>query len=110
MAQEKNFENKLKKWLKSQGIYPLGTPANKMTTPPVGYYEKRWGGGQFTKSGLPDMHIVVNGISIEIELKAENGKVSELQLQKINQIRESGAIGFVAYPDDFPKVKNLIYL
>lgn len=108
MASEKNFENRLKGWLNSQGIYALGTAKNKMTVEPCGYYEKRWGGGQFSKSGLPDMHIVVNGISIEIELKAPNGRASELQKQKLSQIADSGAIGFVAYPDDFEKIKKLI--
>ena len=108
MASEKNFENRLKGWLNSQGIYALGTAKDKMTVEPCGYYEKRWGGGQFSKSGLPDMHLVVNGISIEIELKAPNGKASELQKQKLSQIADSGAIGFVAYPDDFEKIKKLI--
>lgn len=108
MTQEKNFENNLKKWLTSQGIYALGTSKNKMPVPPCGYFEKRWGGGQFSKSGLPDMHIVVNGISIEIELKSSTGIASDLQKQKLSQIADSGAIGFVAYPDDFEKIKKLI--
>ena len=33
MAAEKNFEEKLKKWLESEGIYPLGTPRQKIITP-----------------------------------------------------------------------------
>ena len=61
MAEEKNFENRLKSWLESEGVYALGTPRDKMPVPPCGYYEKRWGGGRYVKSGLPDMRIVVNG-------------------------------------------------
>lgn len=71
--------------------------------------EKRWGGGKYIKSGMPDMHVVVNGISIEVELKAPNGKPSELQIQKINQIDEAGCIGLVLYPKDFEKFQRLIW-
>ena len=67
MAGEKNFETHLKKWLESEGIYPLGEPVDRMGTPPCGYWEKRWGGGRYVKSGLPDMRIVVNGIALEVE-------------------------------------------
>ena len=76
MAAEKLFENKIKRFLNSEGIYPLGTSKNKMMVKPCGYYEKRWGGGQFTKAGLPDLHIVVYGKSIDIEVKASKDRKS----------------------------------
>ncbi len=108
MAAEKSFEEKLKQWLESEGIYALGTPVQDMTTPPCGYWEKRWGGGKYIKAGMPDMHIVVCGISIEAELKAPNGRPSELQIQKLNQIDDAGCIGLVLYPKDFPKFQKMI--
>ena len=108
MAGEKNFENKLKDWLESEGIYPLGTPKQDMKVEPCGYWEKRWGGGKYIKSGMPDMHIVVNGISIEAELKAPNGRPSELQIQKLNQIDDAGCIALVLFPKDFEKFKKLV--
>ena len=108
MAQEKSFEDKLKDWLESQGIYALGTEKQKMTTPPCGYWEKRWGGGKYIKSGMPDMHIVVYGISVEAELKAPGNKPSALQKQKLNQIDDSGCIAVVLYPKDFENFKRLI--
>lgn len=108
MAQEKSFEEKLKQWLESEGIYPLGTPRQDMVTEPCGYWEKRWGGGKYIKSGMPDMHIVVNGISIEAELKAPNGRPSELQIQKLNQIDDAGCIALVLFPKDFERFKKLI--
>lgn len=108
MAAEKQFENKVKKFLTDNGIYPLGTPKHKMIVKPCGYWEKRWGGGTFTKSGMPDMHITVCGKSVEVELKAPNGKPSELQVQKIDQINESGGIGWILYPKDFDSFKKLI--
>lgn len=108
MAQEKSFEEKLKTWLESEGIYPLGTPKQDMVAEPCGYWEKRWGGGKYIKAGMPDMHIVVNGISLEVELKAPNGRPSELQIQKLNQIDAAGCIGLVLFPKDFDKFKKLI--
>lgn len=96
MAAEKLFENKLKRWLETLGIYPLGTPKQKMNAEPIGYYEKRWGGG-YTKSGLPDLHIVVNGKSVDVEIKAPNGRPSELQLFTIRQINDSLGLAFVLY-------------
>lgn len=104
---EKQFENKVKKYLQSQGIYALGTPKNKMVIPAVGYFEKRWGGA-FSKSGLPDLHICIHGHSIEVEVKAEKGRPSELQLFMIEQINDSGGRAVLLYPKDFDKFKSLI--
>ena len=108
MAQEKQFENKIKLYLIERGIYPLGTPADKMSVKPVGYYEKRWGGGRYVKSGLPDLHIVIKGMSLELEVKAQKGVRSELQKQKIEQIRASGGLAYVAYPSGWEKLKDII--
>lgn len=79
-----------------------------MPVQPVGYYEKRFGGGKFSKNGLPDMHVCVKGQSIECELKAANGKPSELQLFMLNQINASGGTGLVVYPKDFEEFKKII--
>ena len=107
MAAEKSFEEKLKDWLESEGIYRLGTEQQKMTTPPCGYWEKRWG-SKYSGAGWPDMHIVVKGVSIEAELKAPRNKPSGLQIQKINQVDDAGCIGLVLYPKNFEDFKNLI--
>ncbi len=107
MSREKLFENQIKKYLQSVGVYPLGTPRYKMMISPVGYYEKRHG-SVFTKSGLPDMHICIRGKSIEAEIKAENGKPSELQLFMIEQINDAGGRAVLVYPRDFGMFKNLI--
>ena len=95
MAQEKQFENKVKSYLESIGCYALGTPNQNITVPIVGYYEKRWGGGQFAKSGLPDMHVVLHRTSIELELKAPTGKPSLLQLKNLDLINKGGCYGFI---------------
>lgn len=107
MAAEKQWEEKLKKWLESEGIYRLGTATQDMPVPPCGYWEKRWG-SKYSGAGWPDMHIVVNGISLEVELKAPNGRPSELQKQKLNQIDDAGCIGLVLFPKDFDRFQRLI--
>lgn len=107
MAAEKNFETRLKRWLESEGIYRLGTPQQEMLADPCGYWEKRHG-SMYTGAGLPDMHIVVRGISIEVELKATNGRASELQKQKLKQIDNAGCMGLLLYPKDFDNFKRLI--
>lgn len=105
MAQEKLFENRIKKFLQSHGIYPLGTPIQKMKVSPIGYYEKRWG-NKMVASGLPDMHIVICNMSIDVEIKAPNGRASELQKRMVEQINDSQCAGCVLYehqeniPDD----------
>lgn len=108
MAAEKQFENKVKRYLESVGVYALGSDYKHKCVPAVGYYEKRWGGGMFTKSGLPDMHICIHGHSIEVELKAENGRVSELQKAMINQINASGGQAMVLRPSEFGKFVEYI--
>ena len=91
-AAEKNFENKIKKYLDSVGAWHI----------------KYWAGSQFTKSGVPDILACVNGYFVAIEVKAENGKPSELQLWNIKKIREAGGIAIVLYPSGFDQFKNII--
>lgn len=105
---EKNLENKIKRYLESVGVYALGSDYKNQTVPAVGYYEKRWGGGVFTKSGLPDMHICIHGHSIEVELKAPKGRLSEVQKYMLKQINESGGHAVMVKPVDFAGFKDMI--
>lgn len=73
------------------------------------WFIKYWGGGEFTKSGVPDLLICCNGYFLGVELKGPKGKPSELQLWNIKQIQKAGGIAMVLYPDDFEKFKALIY-
>lgn len=92
MAEEKQFENKIKKLLKDSGAYTI----------------KYWGGGEFTKAGVPDLLVCLNGRFMGIEIKATRGKPSELQLHNLKQIQKAGGIGLLLYPTDFPAFKVLI--
>lgn len=90
MAQEKNFEDKIKKFLDSQGCWYVKYFANRMT-----------------KVGIPDILACVNGRFVAIEVKAQNGKPSELQLYHIKKIREAGGIAFILYPSGWDQFKSL---
>ena len=94
MAAEKNFENKVKKFLKEQDAW----------------FIKYWGGGAFTKAGIPDLLCCVNGYFVAVELKAPNGKVSEIQKHTIKEINESYGIAIVLYPKDYETFKSMIEL
>lgn len=91
MAEEKNFENRIKSFLKSQNAWIL----------------KTWGGGM-QRSGIPDLLCCVNGYFVAIEVKASKGKASELQLWNIEQIKKAGGIALILYPKDFEDFKKLI--
>lgn len=91
MAAEKNFENKVKKFLKEQNCW----------------YLKTWSNG-VQRSGVPDLLVCCNGYFLGVELKAETGKPSELQLWNIDKIRDAGGIAIVLYPDQFERFKELI--
>ena len=95
MGAEKSYENKIKSYLTSIGCYSFGTEKQEIIAPITGYWEKRWGGGQFTKSGLPDMHVVLHNVSIELEIKSPSGKPTELQLKNLDLINKGGCYGFV---------------
>jgi Holliday junction resolvase len=92
IATEKQFENKVKKFLQEQGCW----------------FVKYWGGAVFTKSGIPDLLVCCNGYFLAIELKAPKGKPTDLQMWNIEQIRKAGGIGLILYPKDFNYLKELV--
>lgn len=96
MAAEKQFENKVKGWLhqlKQEG-YPIK-------------FIKIWGGG-FQKAGIPDLICCINGIYFEVELKASNGRPTELQEYNIKVTNEANGIGIILYPEGFEQFKNIV--
>lgn len=107
MAAEKNFEKKVEKYLGSIGIYQAGTPKQKINVAPTGWFTKIWGGG-FQKSGIPDLLLCVNGIFISCELKANNGKPSNLQELNTLRINEANGIGIILYPEGFEEFKTIV--
>lgn len=89
MVSEKVFENKIKLYLKSIGAYFIKTH-----------------GDRFSKIGTPDILACVNGHFVAVEVKAENGRPSDLQIYHIEQIKKAGGYGIILYPKDFEKFKK----
>jgi Holliday junction resolvase len=92
IAAEKTFENKIKKFLDDRGAW----------------FVKYWAGAQYTKSGIPDILACVNGYFVGIEVKAPNGKPSEIQLYNVRRINAAGGFAFVLYPSKFDEFKRFV--
>ena len=92
MAAEKNFEERVKKFLKSEGCWFL----------------KYWGGAAYTKAGIPDLLVCCKGRFLGVEIKAPNGKPSELQIYNLKKIDEAGGFAILLYPNQFELFKNFI--
>lgn len=93
MAGEKNFENKIKRFLDDNGCWFVKYFANRMT-----------------KSGVPDILACVNGRFVGIEVKATNGHPSELQIWNRDKIRGSNGICIVLYPEQWNEFVDLIHM
>lgn len=88
---EKTFEKKVKFFLKEKGCW----------------YVKYWGGGNFTKSGVPDLLICANGYFLALEIKT-NSSLTPLQVKTIEDIRRAGGVSFAVKPENFEQTKKLI--
>lgn len=91
MAAEKNFENRIKKYLEKKN----------------GWYVKFFANA-YTKSGIPDILCCLNGRFVGIEVKQETGKPSELQEFHLQEINKINGLGILAYPSGFVKLKEII--
>jgi hypothetical protein len=92
MAEEKNFENKVKWFLKDRGCYII----------------KYWGGGDFTKVGVPDILICCKGYFIGVEVKSSKGIPSAVQISNLKRIRSAGGYGILLYPKDWDYFRHFI--
>lgn len=105
MAEEKNFEDKIKAWFHKVGIYPAGMGVQDMKVAQVGWYTKIWGGG-FQKAGIPDIICCINGLFVAVEVKATRGRPTTLQSINCNRIRDSGGQACVLYPSGFERFQK----
>ena len=69
---------------------------------------KYWGGAPYTKSGIPDLLVCCCGQFLGIELKAERGKPSDLQMYNLRKIEAAGGFGVLLYPEHFELFKQFI--
>lgn len=91
MGAEKNFENKIKKYLDKKGCWFVKFFANA-----------------YTSSGIPDILCSINGRFVGIEVKQESGKPSLLQKVHLKNIGEAGGVGVLVYPSGYDDLKDLI--
>ena len=64
-------------------------------------------GGAFGKAGIPDHLYLWRGILIAIEVKADKGRLSELQAQTLKQMAAQGALCAVVYGKDEDKMMRI---
>lgn len=91
MAGEKTFENKVKKFIEDSGGWQVKFFANN-----------------YTRKGIPDILACINGYFVGVEVKADNGHPSALQLHQVDRIRKSGGFAFVLYPSAFDDFKRFV--
>lgn len=91
MAQEKNFEKQIRKFLESNGCYVV----------------KQFGCA-FSKAGVPDLLCCVNGHFLAVEVKASNGRPSALQEFNIKKIIAANGRALILYPKDFDRFKQMV--
>lgn len=88
---ESRFQDKVIKYLKSlDGCWHF----------------KVFGGGTFQRAGIPDIVGCYRGRFFALELKADNGRASELQLYNIAKINEAGGYARLLYPHQFTEFKE----
>lgn len=92
MAEEKQFENRVKRFLKDHGCW----------------YVKYWGGGGYTRAGVPDLLVCCAGVFIAVELKSSRGRPSGLQIRELRRIQNTGGIAVLLYPKDFHTFEEMI--
>ena len=92
MGSEKNFETKIKRFLKDEGCWVVKYFANA-----------------YTPSGIPDLLCCVNGHFVAIEVKAQNGKASPLQRFNCDEIIDARGYAVILYPSGFEKFKENIH-
>lgn len=89
---EAELQRKVEAFLRCQGVW----------------FVKYWGGGRFTKAGIPDILACVNGQFLAIELKTDTGRLSKLQEYNLAKIRESGGQAITLRPSGFEAFKDFI--
>ena len=92
MLPEKKFETKIRNYLENE----------------LGAWGFKFFANAYTKAGIPDLVYCLSSHFVAIEVKAENGKPSELQLHNIRAIREAGGLAFIVYPSGYDKLVRIL--
>ena len=92
MGPEKKFENQVKKFL--DGLEHT-------------WYFKVHGNG-VQSSGIPDIIACIRGIFVALEIKSDEGRLSEIQKVKLKEIHDSWGMTFVLSPSNFENYKFVL--
>lgn len=89
---EGQFQKQVIKYLKDNDVYQV----------------KYWGGGPYTKTGVPDILACIHGEYHGIELKSDGTSYNEsvLQAKNLSDINASGGSGYVLRPTKIPNPKH----
>lgn len=91
MAAEKNFENKIKRYLKDIGAWHVKFFANA-----------------YTPKGIPDILGCYKGRFFAIEVKGGGSYgLTDLQRHNLQSINSAGGIGLCVYPTGFEQMKGI---
>lgn len=90
-GEEKNLENRMKKFIETCGGWQVKFHANS-----------------FTKTGIPDVLCCVKGRFVAVEVKASKGRPSPLQIHQLKQIDNAGGYAILLYPDNYDEFKEFI--
>ena len=77
-TKESKLEEQVEKFMESKGIWQLAR------------YQ-----AQSNQNGLPDRLYLYKGFLLGLELKADGGKPTKLQLKKLKAINDNGGIGLI---------------
>jgi penicillin-binding protein-related factor A (putative recombinase) len=87
------IEKQILNWLKMKNVFAwktktVGTfdPTKKVFRKPSPFYRK----------GVSDIIALIEGRLIAIEVKSKTGRVSQEQIEFLNQINARGGVGFIA--------------
>ena len=61
----------------------------------VGFWTMKIHGGPYQVAGIPDILAIKDGRAFWYEVKRPGGKVSSLQLRRINELRQAGCVAEV---------------
>jgi len=73
-----------------------------------GHWRVKPRGGPFGKAGCPDILICWRGIFIAIEVKAEGGEASPLQMMNLKMIQKAGGIAALLHGFDTNRLNSIL--
>lgn len=88
-TKEGKLEEQVEKFMKSKGIWQIAR------------YQ-----AQSNQNGLPDRLYLYKGYLLGLELKTDEGKPTDLQLKKLEEINKNGGVGIIV--KNIEIVKHLI--